>query len=311
MARQIQIIVPLKFTDELIESVKEEDGLLSMFLQKQASLKPPGDILTLQITNSSLPHYMRIFESFQLGKEGGIAISTSEPDSVITNKPDFKIENDSQDATWEEVAIVISKDSNMTLYLLILMMMAGIITTVGLATSTIHVVIGGMLIAPGFMPIMRITLGLIVKNKYWYRGLIDTVKGYLALMVGAVLATYILRISNINPLQPKQEYYQLYNTLIDYWSTISLPSVVSTTAASVVGVLLLITKRTIFTSGVMIALAIVPAATIMSISLISGEFGLAGKAFVRFAVDLVIMLFISFLLFSVYQNLVNKRSIKT
>lgn len=51
MGKQIQIIVPVQHTDEVIAAIKGEGGLLSMALQKNSSLKPPGDILTLQITN--------------------------------------------------------------------------------------------------------------------------------------------------------------------------------------------------------------------------------------------------------------------
>lgn len=41
---------------------------------------------------------MHKLAKFHLGKKGGISLSTSEPDSILINKPDYKIENDSQDA---------------------------------------------------------------------------------------------------------------------------------------------------------------------------------------------------------------------
>jgi uncharacterized membrane protein len=109
-------------------------------------------------------------------------------------------EQDGQEAIWEEVEMVISKDSNMSPDILILMVMAGAITTIGIATSTIHVVIGGMLVAPGFMPLMRITLGLANKNKYWFRGITDSLKGYLALKLGAIFTTFMLRWTGTDPL---------------------------------------------------------------------------------------------------------------
>jgi uncharacterized membrane protein len=47
----------------------------------------------------------------------------------------------------------------------------------------------------------------------------------------------------------------------------------------------------------MIALALIPSAALIAISLISGAFELAGKAGFRFAVDVILILGISILVF--------------
>lgn len=310
MARVLNITVPEAYTEKIISQVKDKEGLLSLALQKQASLKPPGDILTLSVTNTTLHSFIQLLESYKMGQQGGITLRSSEPDSIITNEPDYRIEKDGQEATWEEVEMVISKDSNMKPNILVMMAMAGVISITGLATSTIHVVIGGMLLAPGFMPIMRTSLGLANNNRYWYYGMIETVKGYFSLMAGALIAGLLLKWSGIDPLSPDQEYYQVHNTLIDYWTNINAAALLSSVAATVVGVLLLMTKRTIFTSGVMIALALIPAAALIPVCLASGEYKLAGKAALRFGTDLVLISGISFLIFSIKQKWIHKRGIK-
>lgn len=310
MARELNISVPEKLTQEILDKIKTRDGLLSLSVQRGKSIKPKGDVITMTVTNSSLRTYMHLLEEYRIGKKGGVSIATSEPDCVITDVPDLMIERDGQEAIWEEVETVISTDSNMTYNILGLMVMSGIITTVGLATSTIHIVIGGMLVAPGFMPLMRITLGLATKNSYWYYGITDFLKGYFSLMGGAVIATLVLRALGTDPLSPEQEYYELHNTLIDYWTQITASSVLSSAAATVVGVLLLSTKRTIFTSGVMIALALIPAATLVPIGVISGKWDIAGMAALRFAVDIGLILAISIPMFYAKQYWVHRRSIK-
>jgi hypothetical protein len=310
MARLLNVSVPEQYSQEIISKLKGKEGLLSLAFYKNASLHPPGDIISIHVTNNELHPFMRLLEDYSIGKEGGLSIHTSEQDSIITTVPDYRVENDGQEAIWEEVNMVISKDSNMSKNILAIMVMAGIITTVGLATSTIHIVIGGMLLAPGFMPIMRITLGLVNKNPYWYYGLIDTLKGYFTLMLGAVFAAFLLRWTGLDPLSPEQEYYQLHNSLIDYWTKVTLSSIFSSAAATVVGTFMLITKRTIFTSGVMIALALVPAASLVPIGLIFGEFEMAGKAAIRFGLDVGLILVISYIIFSIKQRLMHRRTIK-
>lgn len=310
MARQITITTPEKYTEELISRFSGKEGLLSMAFQKNASLKPPGDIITILVTNNSLIGFLHLLENFHLGEKEGISINTSEPDSIISNQPDYKIEEDGQEAIWEEVEMVISKDSNMSINILILMLMSGAITATGLATSSIHILIGGMLVAPGFMPIMRISLGLVTQNKYWYRGFLDTFKGYMALMIGAVLTTALLRMSGVGPLHPEEGYYELHKTFVEYWTTVNLAGIISSAAATIVGAILLMTKRTIFSSGVMIALALVPAASLTAIALVSGEWELAGKAGFRFALDLGLVLVLSFLIFGAKQYWLHRRRIK-
>lgn len=59
--------------------------------------------------------------------------------------------------TWEELELSIGEDSTMTLDRTIVMFSAGI----GLLTGALHVVIGAMVIAPGFQPFARFVLGVI------------------------------------------------------------------------------------------------------------------------------------------------------
>ncbi|WMJ74696.1 DUF389 domain-containing protein [Cytophagaceae bacterium ABcell3] len=310
MARELTVTASREVINKLISDIEDKEGLLSISLHKEASIKPPGDILIFQVTNNTLNSFMRILENYNIGGKDGVSLSTSEPDSVITNKPDSRIAKDGMDATWEEAEMVISKDSNMNINTLFMMAMSGVITMIGVSTSTIHVVIGGMLVAPGFMPIMRIPLGLVTKNPYWYYGIKDTFQGYFCLMLGATLTTFILWLLDSNPLLPEEEYYQLHNPFVDYWTSITLSSVFSSAAAVVVAVLLLATKRTIFTSGVMVALALIPSACLIPVCLISGEFELAGGAALRFGIDVALILGLSYVLFQAKQRWEHRRTIK-
>ncbi|NJK85467.1 MAG: hypothetical protein HC906_05360, partial [Bacteroidales bacterium] len=59
------------------------------------------------------------------------------------------IERDNSEAIWEEILMTISKDSNTTNNTLILMFLSGCLAVMGLSTNSLHIVIAGMLIAPG------------------------------------------------------------------------------------------------------------------------------------------------------------------
>jgi hypothetical protein len=72
MARQLNITVPLQHTDQLISDIKEKEGLLSLSIQKGSSIKPPGDILVLQVTNSTLHEFMQTMENYHIIRKWNI-----------------------------------------------------------------------------------------------------------------------------------------------------------------------------------------------------------------------------------------------
>ncbi len=44
-----------------------------------------------------------------------------------------------------------------------------------------------MLIAPGFLPLVRVSLGIVAQSPAWRRGLVDLIKGYAAVAASATL----------------------------------------------------------------------------------------------------------------------------
>lgn len=196
--------------------------------------------------------------------------------------------------SWEEMEMTISNDSNTSINTLMLLMIAGSLATVGIATNALHIVIGGMLVAPGFMPIVRVSLAMISKYRGWLYGLLDFVKGYLALIAGAAVTSLILHSYGIEPTSGTNSYYVPAQQLIQYWSTVTFSSILASAVASIAGALLVATQKSVFTSGVMIGLALVPSAAIIPLALIAGDTTLAGNAAIRFFLDVLLVFVFSF-----------------
>lgn len=102
-----------------------------------------------------------------------------------------------------------------------------------------------MLVAPGFMPISRIALGLAGKNPSWHFGLFDFLKGYLVLILGAALTALLLGGMGMNPKEGSSAYYVIEKDLINYWTTVSKFSLLASAAASIAGALLIATKKSV------------------------------------------------------------------
>ncbi len=309
MARIISVTSPYEKTDELIKELKEVEGLLELQVFRKVSVDPPGDVIKLAVPNTQMHKVMRIMDGYQLGKKGGLSLSSSEPDSYIPTKSSYRIERDNNEGSWEEMEMTISNDSNTSINTLAIMFISGSLSTIGIATNSLHIVIGGMLVAPGFMPITRMALGLIAKNKNWYYGGFDFLKGYLSLIIGATLTAVIVKSMGHNPLNASSGYYVVNKELLSYWSGVTMPSILASAVASIAGALLVATKKSVFTSGVMIGLALVPTAAIVGIGLLAGDYDLAGMAFLRFALDVAMVFGFSLIVFLWTKFYYHKRDI--
>lgn len=192
----------------------------------------------------------------------------------------------------------------------VLVVASGVLVVLGISANALHVTIAAMLVAPGFMPIMRITLGIVSRSRaVLQRGLIDVVLVYGVLIVTAGLMTLGLRAAGTDPLPGKAEYYAVTKSFFTYWTTVTASSILSSAAAALAGAILIATKRSVFTSGVMIGLALVPSAALVGMCLATGDIASAGKAAVRFLVDVALVLGVSAIFFSLLRVTRHQRDI--
>lgn len=65
MPRTVSITLPPEKTDALVAEVVKINGLIGLRVQRNISLKPPGDVLSLEIKNSAISDLMML-----LNKDG-------------------------------------------------------------------------------------------------------------------------------------------------------------------------------------------------------------------------------------------------
>jgi uncharacterized membrane protein len=288
MPRSVRITVPSDRTDTLVAEIKDVDGLISLSVQRGISVQPPGDVVSVEVTTLALHALMRLLDRQGLSTSAASSTRTSEPLSVVAASQAEVIANDSSEATWEEMELTIARESNMTVNGLLLMASAGVIAVVGISTDTLHLVIGAMVIAPGFEPISRIALGAVARGGTWRRGLAHTAKGYLALALAAFVTALVLRASGVPPLGGEAAYLPA-GVLASYWSSITASGLLVSTVAGATGGLLIAANRPVLIAGVMIALALIPSAALVGMALSVGDFSLFGKALLRWIIEVLIV----------------------
>jgi hypothetical protein len=305
MPRTVDIALTPAQSDRLLARVRMLDGLVGIRLQRGVSIQPPGDILSVDVTNRGLFELAHLLDAEGIGRTASTSWSSSEPLALVSQPSIEKVTRDISEATWEEVESRLAKESNSTISGLLLMALSGAIATAGLSTNALHLVIGAMVIAPAFEPITRIGLGLVSPGA-WRRGLLDFVKGYLALLVGAGLMAVLLRLVGY-PETGQSPAYLPTNALVAYWLDLSAASVLVSSAGALAGALLIAANRTVLTAGVMIALALVPSAALIAIGVVEARGDLLLGGLVRWAVDVALVLVLSTLVFATKQAASHRR----
>lgn len=288
MARTVQLTVSAASASELLKDL-EELGPHTLRIHRGASLRPPGDLVSLEISNDRLSEVMRVADTYGLGRHDGMSLTTNEPLSLVSHGY-TALSREEGGTTWEELEAAMSSDSTMTRERLLVMLIAGFIAGVGIVTGAIHVVVGAMVIAPGFQPFARFALGLVNRSRSWQGGFQDALSAYLSVVTGAAAAAVLSTLFGASGIDAGGDSYLGADELVLYWSTITWGGIAVGAVAAVCGGLLLAINRTVLTAGVMVALALVPTAALVPMALVAGDPGLAGRAGLRFLVEVGLVL---------------------
>ncbi len=306
MARTIETTVPADMTDELVKELRHIPGLMGLRVQRGISIEPPGDTITVQTTNASLHPVMQLLQNSGVGSKEGTSITTSEPVSAISSSLIAALTRDPSDATWEEMEIILGKESNMTANKLLLMASSGFLAAIGLYSNALHLILAASVIAPGFNPLTRMALGLVAQGQAWRQGIADTFKGYGALLIGAVVAALVLWFLG-KPVLGQEASSQPADVLTTYWTTLSATSLLASSFASVAGAVLVATNRAELTAGALMALSLIPSATVVGMALVVGDFTTMGHALLRWFIDAGLVLSLSLLVLLWKRSSVQKR----
>lgn len=289
MARVIQITVPDNRTDELLAEMRQADWVAGLQVHRGISLQPPGDVISILVTNRQFIPLNRRLIALGIAVEPGTSLVTTEPASVLTRASRDALMTDDTEASWEEMEFMLARESHATLNTLVLMGVSGAIAAVGLATNALHLVAGAMVIAPGFEPILRVALGLLNRTRALRRGLYDFALGYGVMLISAGVAAGLYRFWGHAAVGADPSYVGSHE-LIRYWSRFTPHSFVLSALASIAGAVLVSCHRSVLTAGVMLSLALVPSATLAAVGVVQGRPDLAGKGLLRWGLEVVIVL---------------------
>lgn len=241
MPRTLTVSLSPAKAQALLQQVGTLEGVAGYSHQRAVSVRPPGDVVTVQVTNDGLRRLLLVLDELRVIDEGTIV--TSEPKSVLSPDLQQRLERESNETVWEEMAFLLRQDTNLMLNYLVLMTLAGAIAAAGLWLDLLHVVIGSMLIAPAFEPLVRLSFGVVAgPQRIAWSGLQSTLVGYLMLAAGAAVMLWLLRALEVAAPGPLAEL-----PLVRLWSSFTMGGLLTSALAAAAGAIVIAGLRPVLT----------------------------------------------------------------
>ena len=304
MHRTITISVPADSTDRLSDELTDLDQVISLAVERGASIKPPGDVLTVHTLNRGDDDVLKIVETAR--EHGQVSVVTQEVESIVDAEHQKLIAGDVDEATWEEVTTHLHHHGALTPNFLALIVVGGIVATSGLFLPPISqaiALVAAAVIAPGFEPIARIPFGLVLRQRdLILRGVASAITAYVVLIITSALLFLVLRLTGTLSVADVLHSSQVYN--ISHPGHLDMLLSASGAAA---GIIMTLGYRRGLMPGPLMAMALIPAASIAGVALVAGEPLLFFHALKRLGIDMALIIVLGLAIVFIKQVTVHRR----
>lgn len=281
------------------------DGVVGLSLQRAGSLKPVGDVLTVQVLNRTADDVLR--SAAGAVQRGALSVALSETSALIDVGKSEQIAVDDDEALWEEVESQLRNHGRISANYILLMLLGGIITGTAFTLDPVSQAIafvGASITSPGFEPLAKIGQGVVLRRGAMVgHGLLAALVGY-AVLILAALATFAALVSLGETTRAHLVAEPITSALTSWHARSLLPSMIAATA----GGLMVASLRDSYVVGPLMVLALIPAAGLVGASLACGELALAGSALGRMALDMAFVPAMTAVVFAWKQRSKHRRS---
>ncbi|MBX0292802.1 DUF389 domain-containing protein [Hymenobacter sp. HSC-4F20] len=305
MHRSLALSVPATVTSDLCQQLLPLEDVIGLSVQPGASLKPPGDVITVHVLNRGADEVLRRAQA-AVPEPEALSVATAELSSIIAPADGERIMNDKDEAIWEEVEAGLRHQGRPTPNYAALMALGGVIAAVGLVSEPVPqavAFIASSIISPGFEPIASIPMGTVLRR--WHvvgRGLRSVLIGYALFMLTAGLTMLWLvgaGEASASALAANPEVKNIANP--------SLKEFLLSACGAAAGIVIIAAYRRSVIAGALIALILMPAAALVGCGIAVGQSHLAMEGLTRFLIDVGFVLVLGLLIFYIKQRAVHQR----
>jgi uncharacterized hydrophobic protein (TIGR00271 family) len=262
----VRVVSPVDLSPRLGEVLVGNPAVLNMTTFEGVVHQPPGDVIEFDVLHGKADEVLRSLRGLDLDTRGSIALDN--PDVVISASA--KIAEEGQPRfeqfapVWEEVESRIRSDGTYPPSWFMLLVIAGLIGSVGILTNSQILIVAAMVVGPEYGAIMSLAFGVTTRDGS------RVVSSTAALFFGfglAVIASLLLGVMiRAGGLAPKAFLFGI-RPVSNLINTPNWFSFIVAVLAGVVGVVSLTEARSSTLIGVFISVTTIPAAADIGVSL--------------------------------------------
>lgn len=307
MHRTLELTVAADHARNIITTLGKIEGVVGLTHDVGVSVIPPGDRIVVHVTNRDVDEVLAAV-SETAGKTS-ISVVTSEVASITDPAKQHLIDDDVDEAIWEEMETGLRHQGRVTQNYIALMSIGGVIAAAGLLAineSEVQVMaaIAAAIVAPGFDPLAKIPLGIVLQRwEVLKSGLYSTLAGYGALIFAACATYGALALIGALPLPGDF----LKSDAVRRIGEPSWPDLIISACGAFSGIVVQAAFRQAVIAGALIALTIIDAAALVGIGIAIVEPDLIAKGLERLAIDVAMILTTGVLIFWFKQRFVHRR----
>lgn len=304
MHRSIEVSAPAAQIESIVLALQSNPHVIGISRHRGASVKPAGDTLQLEVLNRGADDVLQRVRQYVAGST--FSVVTAELAS-ISSPPDQKLINDDVDeAVWEELETGLRHNGAITPNFLLLMGLSGVIAAIGFVSflqMQIGAFIAASIIAPGLEPVAKVPLGIVLRKKeIAFAGLRSTLAGYAVLMASAAAVFALLLWAGEADGKTFLE-----NEVTKSLLGVKLMDVITMVAAAAAAMTMYLSYRRHVIAGPLIALILIPATTAVALCAVLGKWTEALEILAKSFLEIGIIVIVGSLLIWAKQKWVHKR----
>ncbi|ELY90983.1 TIGR00341 family protein [Natrialba taiwanensis] len=281
--RLLQVLVPGEKRDDALR-VLEAEGF-DYVRTSECSDGIDAELVTFPVPTQAVDHVLTSLREVGIEDEFIIvsSIETARTPRIEELEDRFVSGQEEDDSISREE--IRTKALNMTpgrVTYYVMTLLSAVVATAGLLLDSPAIVVGSMVIAPQVSAALTGTVGLVLNDRQMFGdGVLSLVRGLFVAIVGAFAFAWVIRTGAIVPVTIDiTAITQVQNRI-----SLGFLALVVGICAGAAGAFGLATAIPVSLVGVMIAVALIPAASAVGIGLAWGEIGVALGAFVLLAVN--------------------------
>ena len=286
MHHTVEMVLPAEATDETLAALEKIEGVLALSVERDAGVKPPGDVVTVHALNRSIDDVLAVVSGAQ--RHGRVAVATGGTSSLVATGAQSAIDDDADETPWEEFERGLRHHGRLSVNFLVLMVLGGAIAVGGLLSPPVPQALAlasCAVLAPAFEPVAMIGVALVRRSAYALRrAVVSVVVGYVLVAAGGGLAFVVLRalgLASPASLKASEGMHLIIDPTAADWLVAA--------GGAIAGLVIVTSFREAVLAGALIALALVPAAGVLGMGVVSGDLGLALEGLQRLGGDVALV----------------------